>query len=531
MKDLMLLLKFSYKNKARPKRNRKGQIVRPSVASILLGYFLVPVIFIVAIVPTMIFSLKSVDLNIPLSQLGMNFNCTLLDLLLAPAFLMSSALFILQFAPLIITSLYDNDMITLLLSMPIKRSTIFFSASIDSFIMSGMAGSAVFSMIILYLVTEGANIFFAILSAIGFLLFLFSISLLVGLIMSFFVGKTSAKRLSQLMYFIVIILIVLVPQILPQKMSSNPEDILEMFGNSIKIFMSPIWPHTQFMQSSRGNVFSLIFIYVISVLVFYLIYKFSSNLDFSTSRKKSKVNKIEKFKTSRQPLLKKEIKLLFRNSQLIFMMLYPLIFPIFFSFAGINNLSYLAMLFMIIAANYTSLITSMMLAEEIKIWPVPKLFPYSTKTMVNSKVLVSSSIFSIEFLAISLVYFFIFGFNIFELILIIPTIILLYYSSLIGARYFLSDPHRDVSQTNKVFKGKEILIIESITMGYAVAIFGLLLFYDIMVKEGLMWIFKEMGMFLTSLIILGTVTALVLIIIFSIRKEIKKIDRYIEQME
>lgn len=213
------------------------------------------------------------------------------------------------------------------------------------------------------------------------------------------------------------------------------------------------------------------------------------------------------------------------------MMLYPLIFPIFFSFAGINNLSYLAMLFMIIAANYTSLITSMMLAEEIKIWPVPKLFPYSTKTMVNSKVLVSSSIFSIEFLAISLVYFFIFGFNIFELILIIPTIILLYYSSLIGARYFLSDPHRDVSQTNKVFKGKEILIIESITMGYAVAIFGLLLFYDIMVKEGLMWIFKEMGMFLTSLIILGTVTALVLIIIFSIRKEIKKIDRYIEQME
>lgn len=240
MKDLILLLKLSYKNKARPTKNRKGQIVRPSVISILIGYLLVPLIFIAAFVPTLIYTLKSVNLNIPLSQLGMAYNYTLLDLLLAPAFLMSSALFILQFSPLIITSLYDNDMNPLLLSMPIRRSTIFFSAAIDSLIMSGMAGSAVFSIIILYLVIQGSNLFFAILSAIGFLLFLLSISLLIGLVMSFFIGKTSAKRLGQLMYFVAIILIVLVPQILPQKMGSNPEDILEMFGNSVKIFMSPI---------------------------------------------------------------------------------------------------------------------------------------------------------------------------------------------------------------------------------------------------------------------------------------------------
>jgi len=117
------------------------------------------------------------------------------------------------------------------------------------------------------------------------------------------------------------------------------------------------------------------------------------------------------------------------------------------------------------------------------------------------------------------------------LFLIIPTLILLYYSSLIGARFFLSDPNRDVSQSNKVFKGKEILIIESITMGYAIAIFGLLLLYDVILTEGLMWIFEKMGMFLSSVIILGTVLTLMLIIIFSIRKELKKIDRYIEQME
>jgi ABC-2 type transport system permease protein len=68
-------------------------------------------------------------------------------------------------------------------------------------------------------------------------------------------------------------------------------------------------------------------------------------------------------------------------------------------------------------------------------------------------------------------------------------------------------------------------------MGYAIAIFGLLLLYDVILTEGLMWIFEKMGMFLSSVIILGTVLTLMLIIIFSIRKELKKIDRYIEQME
>ncbi len=92
-------------------------------------------------------------------------------------------------------------------------------------------------------------------------------------------------------------------------MGSNPEDILEMFGNSVKIFMSPIWPHTQFMLASDGNIYSLIFIYVISAVIFYLIYRYSTNLDFSTARKKSKVNKVEKFKGSRQPLLKKRNKI------------------------------------------------------------------------------------------------------------------------------------------------------------------------------------------------------------------------------
>ncbi len=124
--------------------------------------------------------------------------------------------------------------------------------------------------------------------------------------MSFFIGKTSAKRLGQLMYFVAIILIVLVPQILPQKNGLQSGRYFRNVWQQCQNFMSPIWPHTQFMLASDGNIYSLIFIYVISAVIFYLIYRYSTNLDFSTARKKSKVNKVEKFKGSRQPLLKKK---------------------------------------------------------------------------------------------------------------------------------------------------------------------------------------------------------------------------------
>jgi ABC-2 type transport system permease protein len=84
---------------------------------------------------------------------------------------------------------------------------------------------------------------------------------------------------------------------------------------------------------------------------------------------------------------------------------------------------------------------------------------------------------------------------------------------------------------NKVFKGKEVLVIELITMGYAAAIFGLLFFYDLMLAQGPLWIFKNISMQLTSLIILGTVAVLLFVIIRSIGKEQKKINQYIEAME
>jgi len=186
---------------------------------------------------------------------------------------------------------------------------------------------------------------------------------------------------------------------------------------------------------------------------------------------------------------------------------------------------------MFIAADYSAMISAYMLTEELKIWPVPKLLPFKTRTMVNSKIMITTGLYTVEFIALTIVFSLLLKFSFFDLVLIIPTVILLYYSSLLGARIFLSDPKRDVSQMNRVFKGKEVLIIELITMGYAMAIFGLLFFYDLMLVQGPLWIFKNISMQLTSLIILGTVVVLLFVILWSIGKEQRKINQYIEAME
>jgi len=531
MNELKLLLKFSYKNKSRPTKNRKGIERGSGMLSSVMSYLIVPIIFLAVIIPTLLAATGSFNLNIPLNQMGLDSNYTLLELMFAPSFLLVSAIFVLQFSPLIVTTLFDNDMMDNLLTMPIKRSTLFFSSTIDSLIMSGIGSGAFLSIVISYMILKGSNVILSIFSIIGFFLFLISISIVIGLMMSFFVGKTSAKRIAQLTYFIGIIFMVLIPQFLPRMMTNDPQNLVEGMGNSLKVFMSPFWPHAQFINAINGSIFSLIFIYAVSILFFYLVYRYSNNLDFSTSRKKSKVKKIEKFKTKRLPLFEKDRKLLFRNSQLIFMMIYPLVFPFIFFFTGIQDLTYIALFFMFIASNYSAMISAYMLTEELKIWPVPKLFPFKTRTMVNSKIMITTGLYTVEFIALTIVFSLLLKFSFFDLVLIIPTVILLYYSSLLGARIFLSDPKRDVSQMNKVFKGKEVLIIELITMGYAMAIFGLLFFYDVMLVQGPLWIFKNIGMQLTSLIILGTVVVLLFVILWSIGKEQRKINQYIEAME
>ncbi|KUK14771.1 MAG: Uncharacterized protein XD53_1806, partial [Petrotoga mobilis] len=205
--------------------------------------------------------------------------------------------------------------------------------------------------------------------------------------------------------------------------------------------------------------------------------------------------------------------------------------PFIFFFTGMQDLTYIALFFMFIAADYSAMISAYMLTEELKIWPVPKLLPFKTRTMVNSKIMITTGLYTVEFIALTIVFSLLLKFSFFDLVLIIPTVILLYYSSLLGARIFLSDPKRDVSQMNRVFKGKEVLIIELITMGYAMAIFGLLFFYDLMLVQGPLWIFKNISMQLTSLIILGTVVVLLFVILWSIGKEQRKINQYIEAME
>jgi ABC-2 type transport system permease protein len=52
-----------------------------------------------------------------------------------------------------------------------------------------------------------------------------------------------------------------------------------------------------------------------------------------------------------------------------------------------------------------------------------------------------------------------------------------------------------------------------------------------MLAQGPLWIFKNISMQLTSLIILGTVAVLLFVIIRSIGKEQRKINQYIEEME
>jgi len=185
-------------------------------------------------------------------------------------------------------------------------------------------------------------------------------------------------------------------------------------------------------------------------------------------------------------------------------------------------------MFSAIAAFYAAYLAIMMLAEETKIWPVPKLYPIKTRTLVSNKVNIPFAIFMIEYILIVILLTVISGFSFVNIISILPMGVILYYSSLLGARLFLKNPKREVKQKN-FLSGKEVFELEGATMGVAFGVFFLLNFFST-VKNRPFWIFVGRE-WLIYLVFIGVPILLIGLTVLGIFKELKKIKVLIENWE
>ncbi|WGS64138.1 hypothetical protein [Marinitoga aeolica] len=466
---IWLILKYSYQNKVRPKKRKDGTYKKSNPFSALAAYLIPAVVFGISITPFMYLMFK--DLNIPLSQLGIDLPWTILDIVFSMWFLIMGFMFFLNYSPAIVANLYESDMTKILLAMPLKRSDIYLSSAVDSLIMAGLPLGMMIPIFFVYGIIAKTNMLLATISGIGYILFLLLISNLGGVLFSKFLTKTSAKRMTMIMYFISIFIYVGITNIIPRIMENNSiNQITESLTKLSTLLLNYAWPHTWIILIMKGNIIALTILLVTIIILGYIVYNISNSLELSVSRKKGKKKNNEiNFKTTKFPTIKKDFKLLFRDSQTFFLILYPIFLPLIFIFTN-SDANIMSLVFIMIATIYSAMLAIYSIAYEGKIWPMPKLLPITMGNMIFSKIIVPILIFSAEYIGISFLAFFLGKATWVIFVTIIPVIILIVYASILGVSIYLKNPKRDLSQKN-IIKGKEVMSLEGIVMGFSFGIF------------------------------------------------------------
>jgi ABC-2 type transport system permease protein len=484
---------------------------------------------IVAVFSPMFYDLFS-RLAVPLSRFGYDSTSMLYELFLAPLFFTSAFLFAFQFAPLLVTELFENDMIPFLLTMPIRRSSLFLVSAIDTFLMSGFGFAITLVFSICYALLRNTHPLFGILSIIVWVLFLTASGLLAGFLLARFIGKTAAKRTAQFISFFVLILILLFPQVIAPLTDKDPAVLFASLKKSMDFFLFRGWPHVWFMEGVGGNPGYLLLLFALSVVLVILVIYFSNRINLTPARNKAEqrtaYRKKQRYFRNRgfyASFFTKEFKLMLRESGILWYYIYPLIFPVVMIFGRINDTAFVSLLFMLVASIYSGMASILMMVAEKKIWPFPVILPIRLRTLISLKIITPVFLFTIEYLFLQLILSFFAKVQMFNYFMVLPITIILYYSSLLGMRLFLQDPNRDVSQRNRLLKGQEVLMLEGITMALSMGFFLSFYAFHIFLSEGAFWFFRSLPIQSLYCLFPGIIGILLYLLFRFIRSERRKI--------
>jgi ABC-2 type transport system permease protein len=325
------------------------------------------------------------------------------------------------------------------------------------------------------------------------------------------------------MYFVSIFAFIFMTNFIPTDQIDQAQQgqLSGIFGN-MTFLTGEFFPHTLLLKGMHGNIYFGLLSILISVLIIVLIYGVSTKLDFVTSRKKSK-KKEQKIKlTGGMPVLKKDLKLLQRDSQSLFLILYPLLFPLIFIFINVQSMAAMNIMFIFIGSMYAAILSVGMMVNDMKIWPIPKTYPIKTEQIINNKISIPLIIFLTEYVIITIISAALGYTNIIDYFMVIPVGLLLYYAALYGVKTYLKNPQRDTSNKNNVLTFKETIVFEGIIMGFGAAIFGLLTVYKINMQTP----FLDWSTILINLVFVGIPILCMGLLIFLIKKQKEQIKKY-----
>lgn len=462
MRDILLLFRYISITRTRKSRDSSRLIFT------LLTYIAIALGFGIPL-SLLVWSILK-GLFIPLSSLGLEGSGFIADIFISLSFISMSFLFILSYIPTVIFNLYDSNDIPLLLSLPIRRSSIFIFKSLDSLVYSIPTVGAIIPIAVAYSIGVGKGFFFGLLGSIFYIAFLILLSLLLSAFLSRLFSRTHTRILANLFSLLTIMFYFIIMNLLRPDVTTI-EGIKRFIFNNYAYLSGSISYYTPIkwlIMMLRGEPLGYAITVGMSLIIGIFLYLSSNRLVFESNFHKRSKKTYFTNKGFPLPVLKKDIKLVLRDPQSIYMTIYSLIFPLVVSMAN-RSYIYGPMIMSMISSFYCAYISVTLLRFEHRVWPLPRSFPLRVEDILIWKVLIPFSLYSILYTIFILILVSFFRLNPLIWITLPMISLVFFYSGLFGIRLFLKSPKR-ATQYKNVFTPLEVLLLEGVTIGLALGI-------------------------------------------------------------
>ncbi len=313
------------------------------------------------------------------------------------------AVFFSSFFANLVNSFVKNEEIAILLSYPLKRSSIALYQMILTFISQAFVLVMYFSVFIAYSIAMGYSLILTVFSAFLMCAFVFSASLILASSVGLLMRRSTARIMNIAVLLLSVAIFLVTTQMLPQLLNWISTDRLEGFINVGERLLSSLnifaWP----ILTIKGNYLHLITLFFLTVVTWFLSLRVADKLTFEENQAgigRKGFSPVGKF-----GLTKKEMRILLRQSQTIMMFLYPTMLWLILAYTTKSTVTPI-FLVVLMSSLYVSTSSALLVGQELYVWPMPRSLPVDAKALLRSKIflppLLFCGLFSISLILVQL---------------------------------------------------------------------------------------------------------------------------------
>ncbi|QIV78178.1 hypothetical protein [Fervidobacterium pennivorans] len=403
-----------------------------------------------------------------------------------------------------------SDEMELLLTMPISRSVLTVYNLIVTLANQFFTLGFFVASVLGFLLAVRTNIFGFILRTLLHIAFLTSLSALLAVVS----GGISSKRFVRRLNAVIVLLLVVVYLFFVYIQDVNVE-LLGQNARFVKFVAFTTSKYNPFNWSYSDDRLLLISVIILTGAFLYSFWYFAERVVYENTHAKKEKNKPNEVIVNQRTyaskfggFLWKDLKLLSRSEQFVFLIFYPAVFSFFMLFAGGSSMN-AAIPFLAIASLYCAIEAGLLTRNDFEYREILRTLPVTTQTIITPKLAIPI-ILNESLLIIVAVISYIFGkFEKNSLFLFPLSIAIFGLSALIGSYYSIVDPGKT---KNNPFSLKATFIIEGIVLGLS---FGLPITLTIILAKPSLTTWKFYAVWLTFI---GSLIALIILMMIYYRK-------------